>query len=78
MGETFKKLKIGDKKPTEKKEDNKVNKPEDNKVGNDDINFKFGIFENSDKTKEENGKQEDGSIKKKVGMKDALQEHYKK
>ena len=27
----FKKLKIGDKKPTEKKEDKKVDKPEDNK-----------------------------------------------
>lgn len=70
MTEAFKKLKIGDKKPTEKKEDNKV--------GNDDINFKFGIFKNSDKTKEESGQQEDGNIKKKVGMKDALQEHYKK
>lgn len=64
MSEAFKKLKIGDKKPTEKKEDNKV--------GNDDINFKFGIFKNSDKTKEEE------DTKKEVGMKDALQEHYKK
>lgn len=64
MTEAFKKLKIGDKKPTEKKEDNKV--------GNDDINFKFGIFKNSDKPKEEK------DTKKEVGMKDALQEHYKK
>ncbi|WP_277047321.1 hypothetical protein [Solobacterium moorei] len=64
MTEAFKKLKIGDKKPTEKKEDNKV--------GNDDINFKFGIFKNSDKPKEEE------DTKKEVGMKDALQEHYKK
>lgn len=64
MTEAFKKLKIGDKKPTEKKEDNKV--------GNDDINFKFGIFKNSNKAKEEE------DTKKKVGMKDALQEHYKK
>lgn len=31
MTEAFKKLKIGDKKPTEKKEDKKVDKPEDNK-----------------------------------------------
>ena len=61
MSKEFKKLKIKDKKQVD-----------DNKSENDSINFKFGIFKNSDKPKEEE------EIKKKVGMKDALQEHYKK
>mgnify|MGYP000917937393 CR=1 FL=1 len=42
-----------------------------NKLENDSIKFKFGIIKNSDKQKEED-------TKKKAGMKDALQVHYKK
>ena len=61
MSNKFKKLKIKDKK--------QVN---DNKLENDSIKFKFGIFKNSDKQKEEE------ETKKKAGMKDALQVHYKK
>lgn len=60
MSNEFKKLKIKDKKQVD-----------DNKLENDSINFKFGIFKNSDKPKEED-------TKKKAGMKDALQVHYKK
>jgi hypothetical protein len=44
---------------------------DDNKLENDSIKFKFGIIKNSDKQKEED-------TKKKAGMKDALQVHYKK
>lgn len=61
MSKEFKKLKIKDKKQVD-----------DNKSENDNINFKFGIFKNSGKPKEEE------EIKKKAGMKDALQVHYKK
>jgi hypothetical protein len=61
MSNEFKKLKIKDKKQVD-----------DNKSENDSINFKFGIFKNPDKPKEEE------EIKKKAGMKDALQVHYKK
>lgn len=55
MSKEFKKLKIKDKKQVD-----------DNKSENDSINFKFGIFKNSDKPKEEE------ETKKKAGMKDAL------
>jgi len=61
MSKEFKKLKIKDKKQVD-----------DNKSENDSINFKFGIFKNSGKPKEEE------ETKKKAGMKDALQVHYKK
>ena len=46
-------------------------KIKDEKQVDDNINFKVGIFKNSNKSKEED-------TKKKSGMKDALQVHYKK